>query len=150
MRSPREDDIADNLSELAKLQVRHVDAANGYETGLDNADAKLEPVLRQMINLHRQAGAEAADILIAHGGEPDTDGSWMSLVHETIISVRGLFDGIDEDVIPGIIDGEQRMLDQIGTVLSQDLWTQAEREIIEGQRDRINTALAGLREMTDD
>lgn len=149
MRSPREQHVTDNLKELATLQVRHTDAANGYQKGVENADAEMKPMLESLVELHDRSAGEAADILKAHGGEPDDDGSWMSWVHETIMSVRGTFDDIDQDVIPGIIDGEQRILDQIGTVLSQDVWTEAERATIEAQRDRINSALASLREHED-
>lgn len=149
MRSPRESHVSDNLSELATLQVRYTDAANGYEKGVDNADAQMRPIFEKLVDLHRKGATEAANILVAHGGEPDQDGSWMSLVHETIMSARGLFGDVDESAISGIIDGEQRLLDQIGTVLSQNLWTETERRTIEAQRDQINSVLASLREIQD-
>jgi coenzyme F420 hydrogenase subunit beta len=35
-------------------------------------------------------------------------GSFMTLVHQTIMDVRSLFNGLDESVLPGLIDGEKR------------------------------------------
>ena len=32
----------------------------------------------------------------------------MTVVHETIMDVRSMFNGLDESVLPGLIDGEKR------------------------------------------
>lgn len=149
MHIPPEFHLQDELGALATLQVQHVDAANGYKTGAEKADAQMRPILEKLVALHQQSAAEAASILIAHGGQPDPDGSWMSMVHETLMSIRGLFGKIDDDVIASIINGEERILSQIGSVLSQEIWSHEERQAIETQRDRLNTVLANLREMKD-
>jgi hypothetical protein len=39
---------------------------------------------------------------------PDENGFFMSVVHKTIIDVRSLFNGLDDSVLPGLIDGEKR------------------------------------------
>ena len=133
------------LGELATLQVRHVDAAKGYETGRDMAKPEIEPLLAELAEMHQAMADQAARILADHGGEPDSDGSWLSWVHRGVMTARGLFDGVGEDALGGLIDGERRVLDQIKTVLGQDLWSDEERRILIGQRDRIEATIARLR-----
>lgn len=149
MHTLRETVMDESVVELAVLQARHADAANGYEKGLEKADADIKPVLEKLKRLHEQASTETGEIVQAHGHEPKPDGSWLSIVHETMMTVRGIFDGIDDDIIPAIIDGEQRIADQIDTVLAQDQWSKSERQTIQDQRARIQAALASLREIAD-
>ena len=50
----------------------------------------------------------ALDDLTRANELPDEDGSFMTVVHKTIMDVRSLFNGLDESVLPGLIDGEKR------------------------------------------
>jgi hypothetical protein len=38
----------------------------------------------------------------------------MSNIHRTIIKIRSVFTGVDENIVPGLIDGESRILEQYG------------------------------------
>jgi len=134
-----------SLSELATLQVRHVDAANGMKTSLDNATPEVAPIMAELLEMHETMADQSARILADHGGEPDPDGSWMSWVHEGVMAARGLFDGVDKDALPGLIDGEKRVLEQARKVLAQDLWSDSERSTLIGQRDRLEAAIARLK-----
>lgn len=140
----------ERLSELATLQVRHTDAANGYDAGLENADATMDPVLRRLSDMHRDCAEQTARILVAHGGEPDPDGSWLSWVHRSVMVARGMIDGLGTDVIPGLIDGEKRVLEQLDRVLEQTHWTDVDRNALIGQRDRIEAEIAELNAMKAD
>lgn len=125
-------------SELATLQVRHTDAANGYDAGLENADATMDPVLRRLSDMHRDCAEQTARILVAHGGEPDPDGSWLSWVHRSVMVARGM------------IDGEKRVLEQLDRVLERTHWTDVDRNALIGQRDRIEAEIAELNAMKAD
>lgn len=138
------------LGELASLQTAHVDAANGYQAGLDRADEQMTPVLSRLEAVHRRHGEELSGILLAHGGKPDTDGSWMSLVHEAVMTMRGVIDDLDTDIVDGLIDGEDRILEQIETVLGSGHWNEKERQLLEAQRERIGAELAALRKLKSD
>jgi uncharacterized protein (TIGR02284 family) len=96
---------------LASLHTALVDSRNGYEEALDDAEGcGLSGLFREMIALRDRHTAELARVLASHGREPDRDGSFMSTVHRTIIKVRSLFAELDESILPGLIDGEERIL----------------------------------------
>jgi len=100
---------ADILDQLKSLHTSAIDARNGYREALEDAEGKgMTPLFRDMIALHEGNAAELARELTRSNGIPDEDGSFMSTVHKTIMDVRSLFNGLDESVLPGLIDGEKR------------------------------------------
>ena len=99
----------DQIDHLKSLHTSAVDARNGYQEALDDAEGRgLTPLFRDMIAVHGGHADELAAELGAAGEKSDDGGSFMSTVHRTIMSVRALFDGLDESVLPGLIDGEER------------------------------------------
>lgn len=103
--------MADHIDHMKSLHTTVVDARKGYEEALKDAEGKgLTPLFREMIALHQShADALAAD-LARHGEKVDDQGSFMSTIHRTVISVRSLFGGLDESILPGLIDGEERVV----------------------------------------
>ena len=61
-----------------------------------------------MIALHERNADELARELAEAGESPDDRGSFMTIVHKTIMDARSLFNELDESVLPGLIDGEKR------------------------------------------
>jgi uncharacterized protein (TIGR02284 family) len=99
----------DQVDQLTSLHTAAIDARNGYQEALEDAEGRgLTPLFRDMIALHDRHASELGAALTAGGQKPDEGGSFMSTVHRTIMSVRSLFDGLDESVLPGLIDGEER------------------------------------------
>jgi uncharacterized protein (TIGR02284 family) len=99
----------DTLDHLKTLHTSAVDARAGYEEALEDAEGKgMTPLFRDMIALHDHHAADLAEQLTKAGETPDEDGSFMSVIHRTIMNVRSLFDGLDGSVLPGLIDGEKR------------------------------------------
>ncbi|RJF77987.1 PA2169 family four-helix-bundle protein [Rhodopseudomonas palustris] len=97
------------LDHLKTLHTAAIDARNGYQEALEDAEGKgLTSLFRDMIALHHSNADELAALLIGAGEQADDSGSFMSVVHRTIMSVRSLFDGLDGSVLPGLIDGEKR------------------------------------------
>jgi uncharacterized protein (TIGR02284 family) len=103
--------MADHIEHMKSLHTTVVDARKGYEEALKDAEGKgLTPLFRDMIALHQShADALAAD-LAKHGEKADDQGSFLSVIHRTVISIRSLFGGLDESVLPGLIDGEERVI----------------------------------------
>ena len=71
-----------------------------------------------MIALHQTHSEALAADLKRHGEEVDDSGSFLSTIHRTVISIRALFGGLDESVLPGLIDGEERLLEYYDEALS--------------------------------
>ena len=97
------------VDQLKSLHTAAIDARNGYQEALRDAEGKgMTPLFRDMIALHESNASELARELTGLSQKPDDKGSFMSVVHQTIMDVRSLFNGLDESVLPGLIDGEQR------------------------------------------
>jgi uncharacterized protein (TIGR02284 family) len=99
------------IDQLKSLHTSAIDARNGYQEALEDAKGKgMTPLFRDMIALHQDNATELARELTKANEIPDENGSFMSVVHKTIMDVRSLFNGLDESVLPGLIDGEKRNL----------------------------------------
>lgn len=111
----------DGRQALSTLHSRIVDAAKGHEEGAGLAeDPVIAAVFRDLRELHRRHAGELATCMIAKGIEPDTEGSFLQYVHKAVLNVRSATVGLDENVLPGIRDGEERIL---------NLYDEAMREI---------------------
>ncbi|WP_306118841.1 MULTISPECIES: DUF2383 domain-containing protein [unclassified Roseitalea] len=149
MRAPLNIDLlSDKLTALATLQTRHVDAAKGYEEAAKRDEGEIAAVCQSLAELHNEQAETLSRILIANGGEPDADGSWLSLVHRSVLTVRDWADRLDQDMLNGFIDGEKRILEQFDTVLDQTGWSDDERRQLVAQRDRIEAEIGRLRWMS--
>jgi Domain of unknown function (DUF2383) len=106
--TPRSD--AYPLSSISKLHVMLVDAIKGYDTMTEKAAPDLRLAIQPFATVHRRHAADLVAILKDNGLSPDSDGSLMGLVHETVVSVRALFGDLDTDALPSVISGEETIL----------------------------------------
>ena len=103
--------MADHIDHMKSLHTTVVDARNGYDEALKDAEGKgLTPLFRDMMALHQRHADELAADLTRHGEKVSDNGSFLSTVHRAVISVRSLFGGLDASILPGLIDGEERVL----------------------------------------
>lgn len=103
--------MSDFVENLKSLHTALIDSREGYKEALADAEGKgLAPLFREFIELRTRHHAELDSLLRASGAVPDESGSFMSTVHRTIMKVRSLFGGLDESVLPGMIDGEKRIV----------------------------------------
>ncbi len=134
------------VEHLKTLHTHAIDARHGYEEALHDAEGRgLTPLFQDMIALHAKNADELAAELREAGQTADDKGSFMSSVHRTIMSVRSLFDGLGESVLPGLIDGETRNVSAYKDAL-QDIDIPAHvRSLLERQCDRIETEITRMR-----
>jgi uncharacterized protein (TIGR02284 family) len=115
------EDIVDQeiLDQLKSLHTSEIDARNGYEDALEDAEGKgLTPLFRDMLVLHESNANEISGVLMDAGENAGSDGSFMSVVHRTIMNIRLLFKGLDDSVLPGLIDGESRNVEKYEDALA--------------------------------
>ena len=111
--------MADHVEHMKSLHTVVIDARNGYEEALKDAEGRgLTPLFRDMMGLHQSHAEALAADLVRHGHTPDEKGSFLSAIHRTVISIRSLFGGLDESILPGLIDGEERVLSYYDEALS--------------------------------
>jgi len=134
--------------DLINLYTHAIDARHGYEEALEDADGRgMTPLFREMTSLHTTNATELAGELARYGEHPDEDGSFMSTVHRTVISVRALFGGLDGSVLPGLIDGEKRNISTYDKILDRDTFAPETRALLARQRDRLEHAVISMEGM---
>lgn len=103
--------MTSHIDELKSLHTTLIDARNGYLEALKNAQGKgLSPLFRDMLALHQSHADALADLLGQYGERVTDSGSLLSTIHRAVINVRALFGGLSSKVLPGLIDGERRIV----------------------------------------
>lgn len=134
------------IDHLKSLHTSAIDARNGYREALKDVESKeaaskvMTPLFRDMIALHDGHAAELARELQKNNELPDEEGSFMTTVHETIMDLRSMFDGLDESVLPSLIDGEKRNVAKYDDALKEPGGSENVTTLLQHQRD-------GLQEM---
>ncbi len=130
---------------LKTLHTQAIDSRSGYREALREAEGQgLTGVFEDMIALHTLNAEELSAALTRLGEVADREGSFMSLVHRTIMDIRGLFGGLGASVLPGLIDGETRNITGYDEALAAPLTDDA-RRMLTLQRSRLAAAVTGMR-----
>ena len=136
---------SDILDHLKTLHTSAIDARNGYQEALEDAEGKgMSPLFREMIALHEANASELARELTKANELPDDKGSFMTIVHQTIMDVRSLFNGLDESVLPGLIDGEKRNVSKYDDAFDVTKKSPGIAALLSTQRDRIAHKIANM------
>ena len=64
---------------------------------------------------------------------------FLSTIHRTVISIRSLFGGLDESILPGLIDGEERVLGYYDEALTD--CPPSETAMLSAQRSALNAKI---------
>jgi uncharacterized protein (TIGR02284 family) len=137
--------VSDTVNHLKSLHTAAVDARNGYQEALKDAEGRgMTPVFQDMMILHDDHAAELARELVKANELPDDEGSFMTTVHKTIMDVRSLFNGLDESVLPGLIDGEKRNISKYDEALKQAGMPASVATLLFRQRDALAQKIAGM------
>ncbi|WP_375412393.1 DUF2383 domain-containing protein [uncultured Bradyrhizobium sp.] len=136
---------SNTLDHLKSLHVSAIDARNGYQEALEDADGKgMTPLFRDMISLHEGNAAELARELTKANEIPDDKGSFMTIVHKTIMDVRSLFNGLDASILPGLIDGEKRNLSKYDDALKDGKMPADISFLLRSQRGKIESKIVEM------
>ncbi len=96
---------------LNALYTAIVDARNGYGEAVEDATRDdMRTLFENMIALHEGALNELRPELEARGVKPNDDGSFMTTVNETVVSVRSALTGLAENALSAFASGEERIL----------------------------------------
>lgn len=135
----------DSLNSLKSLHTSAIDARNGYQEALEDAEGKgMTPLFRDMIALHQSHADQLGEELARAGEKADDQGSFMTVVHKTIMDVRSLFNGLDQSVLPGLIDGERRNVSKYDRALEDAKAPAAIASLLTAQREKIAQKIAQM------
>lgn len=136
--------MAEHIDNLKSLHTILIDSKHGYEEALADAEGHgMTQLFRDMISLRIKDGDEIATELVTLGERPDESGSFMTTVNRAIISLRSLFGGLDESVLPGLIDGERRIVTYYDSAL-ETAASSVDREILTRQRQNLLKVIADM------
>jgi uncharacterized protein (TIGR02284 family) len=134
------------IDELKKLHTNAVDSRKGYEEALADAEGRgMTPLFKRMIALHSSNAAELGSQLQTSGEMPDQDGSFLAQVHRTVMNICGLFGGLDEKMLPSLIDGEKRNASWYDDAMKMPDAPAGLRALLTTQRGRIETEIAAMK-----
>ena len=130
--------MSEHMDALKSLHTALIDSRNGYQEALEDAEGKgLTPLFRDMITLRNHDADELAGHLTALGEKVDDDCSFMSTVHRTVISIRSVLTGLEESILPALIDGEGRILEYYDDALETAPARSAEHAVLVKQRETL-------------
>jgi uncharacterized protein (TIGR02284 family) len=128
--------MSEYSNSLSALHTTLIDSRNGYTEALNDAGkAGLVTLFEEMIALRQEATVQLEPLLQRVGVAPDEDGSFMSTVHRTIISMQSMLTDLDETVLPGFIDGEQRIIGYYDDAISKA--PASDRDVLVRQRSSL-------------
>lgn len=110
------DDRKDFVDQLALLQKRVVDAANGYDQAAKLSEStEMIKIFQHLAERHRSDADVIGDLLTSEGEESNEDGSWMTWVNQAIVQVRSIVGGLDRSAMEPLISGEETLIDMYKT-----------------------------------
>jgi uncharacterized protein (TIGR02284 family) len=140
--------VTEASDQLKSLHTSAIDARNGYQEALKDAEGRgMSPLFREMMMLHDKNASELASELVKANELPDDAGSFMTTVHKTIMDVRSLFNGLDESVLPGLIDGEKRNLAKYDEALNSSEVPASVASLLNQQRHGLAQKITSMQAM---
>src|ERR1700748_275674 len=98
------------VDKLKALHTALVDTRAAYDLAAEKAESPaVSSVCKQMVTLRQADHAELHQALLAAGETPDENGSFMTTVHETAVSVRAAISG-SKKTLPAFISGEEEIV----------------------------------------
>lgn len=138
--------MASYFDALTYLHTALIDSRNGYEEAVKEAEGKgLTPLFRDMVALRGRDAAELGQHLTQLGAAVDESGSFMSTVHRAVISFRSIFTELDESVLPGLIDGEERILGYYNDAIETTIPGSSENTTLISQRRKLQVVVADMK-----
>ncbi len=135
-----------HIDHLTSLHTALIDSRNGYEEALKDAEGKgLTPLFRDMIALRTNHADELKTHLLGLGAQSDDKGSFMSAIHRAVISLRSVFTDLDESILPGLIDGEDRIIGYYDDAIDSVLPGSRENAALVAQRTVLKSKVADMR-----
>lgn len=100
---------ASEIQALKDLHTKLIDSRNGYEEALRQAEGDDHIIVfQELAAAHQTASVEIELRLVALGVTPETSGSLLSTLNQTMMDIRALFTGLGDAVLPALISAEQQ------------------------------------------
>src|SRR5690606_14832695 len=108
-------------------------------------DEHIRTLLLQLRDLHVAQIQELTVALTARGVAEPEDGALMTTVQKAMLNLRALFTGLDENILPGLIDGEERMVERYRAAVSDCAADTVLSDLLAVQCQRLQHEIARLK-----
>jgi uncharacterized protein (TIGR02284 family) len=132
---------------LKKLHTDLVDSRNGYREAVKDAEPPLKALFSEMLALKEKDHAELHGALGRLGEKPNEDGSFMSTLHKTVISVRAAVTGLGTNALSAFVSGEEQIVDAYDAALKDCASDQAIVATLAQQKATLLTKIAQMKRM---
>ena len=134
---------------LKKLHTALVDTRAAYELALkDTNDEEVARICKEMISLRHTDHRELHQSLVLAGQVPDEQGSFMSVVHETVIGVRAALSGISKKTLPTFASGEEHIVEEYDDALRETNGDPKITEILTRQKENLLAKIAAMKSLS--
>jgi len=141
--------LSDFLEPAVSLRAALIDARAGYQEGATLAeDPQIRTILIGLRDLHEQHIGELTVALTARGAASPDDGSKMTMVHKAILNLRALFSGLNENILPGVIDGEERIIEDYRDAAIDTEDDRVLSDLLTAQCQRLQEEVRRLRQIS--
>lgn len=135
------------MDNVASLHTDLIDSRNGYTKALEIAgDTGMTGLFGEMIALRNDHSATLAKLLEKGGKSADAQGSFMTTVHKSVMSFQSLFGDLSERILPGLIDGEKRILKSYDEALASGGLTGDVQVELKKQIDVVHGVIAKMQD----
>lgn len=122
-----------------------IDSRDGYKEALEETQPANMAAFSNMLALKERHVAVLSDLLRNRGVHPDESGSLLTALNHAIFSLRTVFGGVEENVLPGLIDGEGRIIAHYDDAIVAAAERDQERDELTKQRLELNQMLNTIR-----
>ena len=137
--------MSEHTQNLKTLHTLLIDSRNGYDEAFKDANGTgLAPLFRDMMAFHNHSAEAVGAYLNSAGEAVDDQGSVMTTVNRTIMSIRSMTGGLDKSILPGLIDGEKRIAGYYDAALKTCPADAPELPVLRKQLASLQAKIAGM------
>ena len=119
------------LDAMIALHTRSLDTEQGFAKMVEKAEPAFRPIAQRFGDLHARHVTRLGAMVRELGGEPDADGSFMGTVNRAVVTLRSVFDQIDDDVMVQVRNGEDFVLTSFDGAIAERQSPEHHRALVE-------------------
>jgi uncharacterized protein (TIGR02284 family) len=134
------------MDTLHDIHTATNDVLKGFREMSTRAEPEIQPVIRQLTDMHEQHAAEQASALARLRAEVRDDSSLQGTVNKVVVIVRDWLSDLDRDVLPAVRQGEESLLDEYAKALEERHVSEnaSVAALLRNQMDSIRREIARL------
>ena len=101
-----------------------------------------------MVSLRHTDHQQLHQALVLAGERADDNGSFMSVVHETVVGVRATLTGISKTTLPAFVTGEEHIIAQYDRALQEASGDPKLTEVLTRQKENLQAKIDAMKTLS--